>query len=261
MAYDMIILDIEQDIASITLNRPQQMNSLNLQMVREISDALDVCAASQEVRAIVITGIGDVFSSGDDIELLKMAEEMSIKEFIEIIKHQGCPALVRKLMSLPKPIIASVNGICFGAGSELAMACDHIIASNKATFGQLYVSAGLTGNTYLLPRYVGPKKALELLWTGKIISAEEAYQLGMINSVVVSTALVKTTYRIARNFAKGPTLAMGLAKKAVYEGLTLDAEQGLNLMCDIQGQLMMTEDYLEGLSAWLEDRRAHFKGK
>jgi enoyl-CoA hydratase/carnithine racemase len=261
MDFEYITLDITHDIATITLNRPLQMNSLDLETVQEMVDAIDICGSRKEVRVVVLTGVGDAFSAGVDIKSMSMAREMSAQEIAEAIETRDYPLIIKKLMSLPIPVIASVNGICLGAGTEIALACDYIIASNKATFGQLFVNVGLIGNTYLLPRVVGLKKALELIWSGKVISAEEAYQMGIVNQVVLADALIECTYKVARTFAKGPTMAMGMAKKAVYEALNMDLEQGLHVMCRIQGELMKSQDHQEGVAAFLEKRKPHFTGK
>ncbi len=256
-----VMLDITQEIATITLNRPQQLNSLNLEMIQKMGDAIDICGSRQEVRVVVLTGAGEAFSTGDDFQITSMDGEMSALEIADIIEQRGYPSFIRRVMSLPKPVIASVNGMCLGAGGEIALACDYIIASNKATFGQSFVNVGLLGNTYLLPRLIGSKKALELIWSGSIIGAEEAYQLGLVNSVVVADALVECTYKTARTFAKGPTKALGMAKKAVYEGLNMGLEQGLRVMCRMQGELMKSKDYQEGVVAFIEKRKPHFTGE
>ena len=261
MDFEHIALDIAQHIATITLNRPLQMNSLDLETIQECVDVIDICGSRQEVRVVVLTGAGEAFSSGVDIKSMGIADDMSAQEIAEVIEERGYTLIIEKLMSLPKPIIASVNGICLGAGTEIALACDYIVASNKATFGQLYVNVGLIGSTYLLPRVVGLKRALELIWSGKLISAEEAYQMGMVNQVVLADTLIECTYKVARTFAKGPTMAMGMAKKAVYESLNMDLDQGIHVMCRIQGELMKSHDHHEGVAAFLEKRKPHFTGK
>jgi len=261
MQFECITLDITKDIATITLNRPLQMNSLDLDTVQECVNAIDICAGREEVRVVVLTGAGEAFSSGVDIKSLRVATGMSAREIAEAIEERGYPLIIEKLMALPKPVIASVNGICLGAGTEIALACDYVIASNKASFGQLFVNLGLIGNTYLLPRVVGLKRALELIWSGKLISAEEAYQMGMVNQVVLADTLIECTYKVARTLAKGPTMAMGMAKKAVYEALNMDLTQGIHAMCMMQGEFMKSQDHREGVAAFLEKRKPHFTGK
>lgn len=260
MKYEQLLFEIQNQVATITLNRSQQLNSLNIEIVEEMAAALEECAKRQDVRVVVVTGSGPAFSAGDDIKIMEAASEMTASQIAEFIEIKAYIRVVKQLLDLPKPVIACVNGACYGAGSEIALACDYIIASNKASFGQLYVNVGLIGNTYLLPRTVGAKKALELIWSGKVISAEEAYQLGMVNKVVVAANLLENTYELARSLAQGPTLALGLAKKAVYQGLCLDLDQGLGLMCRFQGELMKTGDHREGVRAFIEKRKPQFTG-
>lgn len=261
MDYKYILFSIDQGIAHIAFNRPKEMNSLNLEIIEELMHAFSECEVNKNIRVAVLSGNDKVFSAGDDIKIMDMSRGKTKEEIVEIIKNKGYPILIKKIMSLNKPVISSVNGVCFGAGGELAMACDYVIASDKASFGQLYINLGLIGNTYLLPMHIGIKKALELIWTGKIIDAATALQLGMINKVVSESELTNETEKIARRFANGPTIAYGLAKKAVYGGATLGLDEGLSLMVSAQGALMKTEDHKEGVSAFLEKRKAVYKGE
>lgn len=260
MEYQYILFEVNQGIATLTLNRPKEMNSLNFEIIEELGHAIDQCADDRSIRVVTITGYGKIFSAGDDIKIMGMVKGKSEEEIAHTIEQKGYPTLIKKIMALPKPVIASVNGVCYGAGGEIALACDYIVASEKASFGQLYVNLGLIGNTYLLPRYVGIKKALELIWTGKIIDAQEALQLGMVNTVVAEDTLSDETEKIAKKFAKGPTIAYGLAKKAVYEGMNKNLEDGLSLMTNCQGILMKTNDHKEGVTAFLEKRKAVYNG-
>lgn len=260
MEYQYILFNVNQGVATITLNRPKEMNSLNLEIIQELGNAVDECARNKNIRVVVITGSGKVFSAGDDIKIMEMSKGKSEKEIADIIEQKGYPTFIKKIMALEKPVIASVNGICYGAGGEVAMACDYVIASEEASFGQLYINLGLIGNTYLLPRYVGVKKAIELIWTGKIIKAKEAQQLGMINTVVAAESLQDETMKIAKKLSNGPTAAYGLAKKTVYESMTLNLEEGLRLMTASQGVLMKTNDHKEGVTAFLERRKAVYNG-
>lgn len=260
MDFKYIMLEVEQGIATLTMNRSQE-NSINFAMLEEMVQAIELCASSPKVRVVVVTGANEVFSVGYDLEIVNMAREMPPAEAAEMIAEQGCARLIKKLMSMPKPVIACVNGACHGAGGEIAMACDYILASNKASFGQLYINIGLIGNSYLLPRLVGPRKALELIWTGKIISAEEAYQIGIVNSVVVAGLLVESTYKLARSFSQGPTLAMGMAKRAVYQSAHMDLDKGLKLVHQLQTELMKSKDHQEGVAAYFEKRKPVFCGE
>lgn len=261
MDYDNILFEVNNGIGTITINRPKEMNSLNLETIQELSSAVDECEDSADVRVIVLTGSNNVFSAGDDIKIMNMARTKTEIEVSKLINEEGYPSLIRKMMSSVKPIIGSINGICYGAAGELALACDYVLASDKASFGQLYIKLGLIGNTFLLPKHVGIKKAIELIWTGEIIKAEDALNLGMLNKVVKEEELQAQTEKIAGKFAKGPTKAYGLAKKAVYEGFDLNIDSSLTLMTKMQGSLMKSKDHQEGVMAFLEKRKAVYKGE
>jgi len=260
MDYQYILFHSDKGIATITMNRPNEMNCINLEMVQEISQAVDECEKNDQVRAVVVTGARNMFSAGDDIKMMELAGKMSEQEVAETIENKAYPVVIKRFMALPKPVIANVNGICFGAGGEIALACDYIIASDQASFGQLYINLGLIGNTYLLPKAVGARKALELIWTGKIINAEEALRIGMINKVVPAAALEEETAKLAGRMAKGPTLAYGHVKKALYGSLNMGADAAIRLMAASQGKLMKTKDHVEGVHAFMERRKPAFIG-
>lgn len=261
MAYEFLQYELESGIATLRLNRPKEKNSLNLELVAELCAAVDVCAADRQARVVVLTGAGSAFSAGDDIKIMGMAARMTPDEIAETIDRKGYPALIRKLRGLPKPVIAAVNGLCYGAGGELALACDYTIASQEATFGQLYINLGLMGNTWLLPRRVSAKKALDLIWSGRILSADEALALGIADQVVPAEKLEEATGKLAGRLAKGPTLAYGLAKQAVYRGMELGLDAGLTEMTALQARLMKSADHAEGVKAFLEKRKPVYKGE
>jgi 2-(1,2-epoxy-1,2-dihydrophenyl)acetyl-CoA isomerase len=261
MDFQFIRFNALQGIATIMLNRSREMNRLNLEMIKEMNAALELCRDDRSIRVLIITGGNRIFSAGDDLEIMEMMQEKSEAEIAAILAGEGYPSLIKKIIALPKPVIASVSGMCYGSGGEIALACDYVIASHKARFGQLSVHLGLLGNTYLLPRQIGVKKALELICTGKIITAEEAYQMGMINDVVSNGGLLEETQRMAQQLALGPTLAYGMAKKAVYDGGGMNVLDGLDLMCKLQGTLMKSRDHIEGRQAFLEKREPNFKGE
>lgn len=261
MPYEFITYWTKAGVATLTMNRPKEMNSLNLEIIAEMCAAVDEAAADEEVRVLVLTGAGNAFSAGDDIKIMGLAAKMTPDQIAETIDTQGYPALLRKLMTLPKPVIAAVNGVCYGAGGELALACDYTIAAQEAFFGQLYVNLGLMGNTWLLPRQVGVKKALELIWSGRIISAEEALGLGIADRVVPATELPEAVAQYAGRLAKGPTLAYGKAKLAVRQGMELGLDEGLKLMTALQAPLMKSADHAEGVKAFMEKRKPVYTGK
>ena len=261
MEFKYILFEVDQGVCTITLNRPDQMNSINPEVIKDLVEAIDICASRKDIKAIILTGAGKAFSAGDDIKVMETMEGYSASEIADIIETQGYPIFVKRMINLQKPIIACVNGLCYGAAGEIVLACDYIIASNKASFGQLYIKVATMGNTYLLPRAVGVRKALDLLWTGRIISVEEALQLGIVNEVVEAEALNEKVRAMALKLANGPTVAIGLAKKAVYESINMDLESGLRLMCEIQGELAKTKDNKEGYTAFVEKRKPNFTGE
>jgi 2-(1,2-epoxy-1,2-dihydrophenyl)acetyl-CoA isomerase len=260
MEYQYILFQVDKGIATITLNRPKEMNCINFEMVEEIAAAVDCCEKDEQIRAVVVTGASQMFSAGDDIKMMELAKTLSATEVAQTIDNKAYPVVIKRFMALPKPVIACVNGICFGAGGELALACDYVIASDQASFGQLYINLGLIGNTYLLPKAVGVRKALELIWTGKIINAAEALRLGMINKVVPAASLEEETAKLAGRMAQGPTLAYGYAKKVLHGSLNIGAEEAFKLMTSAQGKLMKTKDHQEGVQAFTERRKPAFTG-
>ncbi|PKN05212.1 MAG: 2-(1,2-epoxy-1,2-dihydrophenyl)acetyl-CoA isomerase [Deltaproteobacteria bacterium HGW-Deltaproteobacteria-9] len=260
MDYQYTLFQVDKGIATITLNRPKEMNCINFGMVEEVADAVDRCEKDGQIRAVVVTGANQMFSAGDDIKMMELAATMSGPEVAQTIESKAYPVVMKRFMALPKPVIACVNGICFGAGGELALACDYVIASDQASFGQLYINLGLIGNTYLLPQAVGARKALELIWTGKIINAEEALRLGMINKVVPAASLEEETAKLAYRMAQGPTLAYGYAKKVLRGSLNMEMDEAIKLMTDAQGKLMKTNDHREGVQAFTQRRKPAFTG-
>ena len=261
MEFKYILFEVEQGVCTITLNRPDQMNSISPEVIKDLVEAIDLCADRNDIRAVILTGSGRAFSAGDDIKVMETMEGHTAAEIADIIENQGYPILMKKMIALPKPVLACVNGMCFGAAGEIALACDYIIASDKASFGQLYIKVATMGNTYLLPKTVGVRKALELLWTGRIISVEEALRLGIVNEVVEAEALTEKVRDMALRLASGPTVAIGLAKKTVYESLNMELEPALRLMCEIQGELAKTKDNKEGYTAFVEKRKPNFTGE
>ncbi len=261
MEFKYILFEVDQGVCTITLNRPDQMNSINPDVIRDLVAAIDQCVNSKDIKVVILAGAGKAFSAGDDIKVMETMEGYTAPEIANIIETQGYPIFVKRLINMQKPVIACVNGLCYGAAGEIALACDYIIASNKASFGQLYIKVATMGNTYLLPRIVGARRALELLWTGRIISVEEALLLGIVDEIVEADALNEKVKTMALKLAAGPTVAIGLAKRAVYRSMNMDLEPGLRLMCEIQGELAKTRDNKEGYTAFVEKRKPNFIGE
>ena len=261
MTYEHILYELEDDVATVTLNRPDRLNALGLNMREEILDA--VLRAEKEARALVITGAGRGFCSGGDVK--EMAERRE-KEGDILQGEQDMPTRDRVVLALREmgiPSIASVNGVAAGAGCNLALACDIRIASSEARFGEVFVRRGLHpdwGGTFLLPWLVGTAKACELIFTGDIVDAEEALRLGMVNRVVPPDRLEEETRQFARRLAQGPPVAIRMAKRGIYKSMVEGLRSILEYESYAQSICSKTEDAAEGIKAFVEKREPHFKG-
>jgi enoyl-CoA hydratase len=247
--------------AIATINRPKQLNALNHHTISEIGAVLDEVAADPEVRALIITGSGErAFCAGADISELEALQTANEGHDHSRASH----AVLEKMERLEKAVIMAVNGYALGGGCELAMAGDIILASENASFGQPEVNLGIIpgfGGTQRLPRLVGRPKALELIFTGERISAQEALQLGLVNRVVPLPELLPTAEELAGKIAAKAPLAIALAKRAVYEGLELGLTAGNAQETAYFGLAVGTEDRREGTKAFLEKRQANWQGR
>ncbi len=261
MAYENVLLEQpEAGIYLLTVNRPKALNALNGQTLDEIGAAAAQVAADPEARVLLVTGAGDkAFVAGADIVQMRDFTAMEGKDF----SWRGMRAF-RSLEELAVPTIAVVNGYCLGGGCELAMSCDWILASDKAVFGQPEASLGVTpgfGGTQRLTRLVGRAMALELLTTARQVKAEEAKQLGLVNHVFSAETLMEEALRMARSIvSKGP-VAVRLAKEGVQRGQDLDLDNACLLESELFGLCFSTADQKEGMGAFLEKRKAQFRGK
>lgn len=256
-----ILLKIENKIAFITLNRPEVFNSFNRDMALSLQSILDDCETNNDVRAIVITGGGKAFCAGQDLKEVTSPELNP--GFKKILEEHYNPIILR-IRNIEKPIIAAVNGVAAGAGANIALACDIVVANQKAHFIQAFSLIGLipdSAGTFFLPRLIGFQKATALAMLGNKISAEEAERLGMIYKFVPSEEFEETIQRIAQRLANMPTKALGLIKKTFNQSLTNTLEEQLALESKHQIEAAETEDYAEGVSAFIEKRTPNFKGK
>jgi enoyl-CoA hydratase/carnithine racemase len=261
MKYQTLILTKENGIATIILNRPEVLNALNAKLSEELELAIEEVRKDNAVRVLVITGAGRGFCAGGDMKGLP------IKPGDVVATTAALEQLHRVLLSvrqLEKPVIASVNGVAVGGGCDLALMCDIRIASEDAKFGEAYVRVGGTadsGGTYLLPHLIGTAKACELLFTGDMIDAKEAERIGLVNKVVPADKLESTTRELAAKLAKGPSIAIGMMKTAIYRSLTQDIESALRYVVCMTSLCLQTEDAKEGIAAFAEKRPPVFRGK
>jgi len=262
MTNELVILEREGPIARITLNRPDSLNAFGEGMHEAMAAAIEAVAHDPAIRVAVITGAGRAFCSGGDIKKmveLKKAEHSAVfREYLEFGNH-----LVRSLRRMPKPVLASINGAAAGAGMNLALACDLRIASEQATFTQAFVRIGLHpdwGGTFFLPRLVGIGRAVEMFALGDTIGATEAHRLGMVNSVVPHERLAEETHKLATRLAEASPLPIALLKQFVSERLETELDRFMEHEVSAQMKCFESQDFAEGLKAFLEKRKPEFKG-
>ena len=259
MAYENIIYQAEDGIATITFNRPKALNALNAALLAEFSQALDEIAADENIRVLILTGAGDKsFVAGADINVLATFNSLTAKNF-----SQNGHAIIAKLQELPIAVIAAVNGFALGGGTEIAIACDFIYASENAKFGQPEINLGLIpgfGGTQRLPRLIGPNLAKELVFTGKMISAAEAEKIGLVNKVLPPDQLMEEVIKTAREIASKGRASLRAAKEAINYGLNTDLATGIHIEVESFGMCYGSSDSQEGTSAFLEKRKPAFKG-
>lgn len=259
MSFETIKYEVQDGIATITVNRPEVLNALNLQVLRDILVAIGRARSSQDVGVVVLTGEGRAFVAGADIAAMNNFCTFEALEFADL-GHE----VMRQFETLPKPVIAAVNGFALGGGTEIALGCDFIYASTKAKFGQPEVNLGIIpgfGGTQRLARSVGANKARELIFTGEVIDAAEAKRIGLVSDVFEPEALMEQVRAKAKLLqSKGP-LAVAAAKRAMDKGLDI----GLDAACELEKQtfvaLFGTEDQKEGMTAFVEKRKPNFKNR
>jgi 2-(1,2-epoxy-1,2-dihydrophenyl)acetyl-CoA isomerase len=261
--YETIIFTTDGPIATIKLNRPDKLNAFGGPMREEILDVLAKIGADDAVRAVIVTGEGRGFSAGGDIDHLKRLRENNDEEGFRQVLSNG-QRITKTMRSLPKPVIAAVNGPCAGAGFSFALGCDIRIASDAATFGASFSRIGLHpdwGGSWFLPKLVGSANACELIFTGSMISAEEAQRIGLVNRVVPHAELMPTALELATTVAKSAPRVVRLAKESIYRSLSSDMESAFTREGEVQMECFYSDDFLEGLTAFKEKRRPRFNGR
>lgn len=259
MEFNNILFSKEGSIAYITMNREESLNALNLKTIEELDKALDIIQEDDDVYLFILTGRGRAFVAGADILEMKELNSEGARKFAEIGQR-----VFRKIELMEKPSIAAVNGFALGGGCELSMACDIRIASNKAKFGQPETGLGVTpgfSGTNRLSRLVGLAKAKELIFTCDIISAEEAFRIGLVNMVVDSEELMDRANEMAAKIISKGQLAIRYSKTAINRSYETDIETGNLIEKDLFGLCFATEDQKEGMRAFVEKRKPDFKLK
>jgi 2-(1,2-epoxy-1,2-dihydrophenyl)acetyl-CoA isomerase len=262
MAYEKILLTRDAGLATITLNAPDRLNAVSRKMVAEIKQCWEELAADASVRAVLLTGAGRGFCAGAD--LADPDREASATADSGAALEKFFNPVIRAMRALPKPIVSAVNGVAAGVGMSFALASDIAIAGKSASFLQAFARIGLLpdgGSTWFLPRLVGDQRARALAMLAPQISAEQARQWGLIWEVVEDAALMPTATEIARKLADGPTLALARIKDALNRSTGNDLSQQLDVERDSQRVLGRTDDFKEGVAAFLAKRKADFKGK
>lgn len=262
MSYQNIVFDIQGGVARLTLNRPDRLNSFNTAMHAEVREALGSLRAG-EARVLVLTGAGRGFCAGQDLNDRAVAPGGAPADLGESVENNYKP-LVLALRSLPIPVIAAVNGVAAGAGANIALACDIVIAARSANFVQGFSKLGLvpdSGGTWTLPRLIGNARAMGLVLLGDKLSADQAVQWGLIWRSVDDPELSTVVGALAAQLAAAPTRGLARTKQALYEGWDRTLEDQLNIERDYQRELGYTADYAEGVAAFTQKRPPQFKGR
>jgi len=256
-----IQVEIKNQVAKLSLNRPEVFNSFNREMAFALQDALKDAAKNKEVRAILITGNGKAFCAGQD---LKEVTDPDLNPGFKAILEEHYNPIIQLIRETAKPVIAAVNGVAAGAGANIALACDVVIASEKAAFIQAFSKIGLvpdSAGTFFLPRLIGFQKASALAMLGDKVDAQEAERLGMIYKYFSAESFEEESEKLALKMAKMPTKALALTKEALNQSLTNNLDEQLALESKFQIEAASTADYKEGVNAFVQKRKPEFKGE
>lgn len=275
MEFRDVLYQVEEGIATITLNRPDQFNAFSLDMLKGWAYYLEKARDDEQVQVIVVTGNGKAFCAGGDVKTMNKGEGfiagvvpepdgpprgLQVKNSLMKIVHR----VALTLEDIDKPVICAVNGPAMGAGLDMALMCDIRIASENSVFAESYIKVGIVpgdGGAYYLPRLVGLAKALEMLWFGERIDAEEALRIGLVNKVVPTEDLLKETMAYAKRLAESPTIAIRMTKRAVYSALKTDLRTALDMVSSHMAIVTESADHKEAVQGFIEKRPPKFKGK
>lgn len=255
-----ILFNIEDAVATITLNRPDKLNSFNREMSLLMQEKLDECAVSKDIRCILITGAGKAFSAGQDLEEVTASDGPSISTILS--EHYN--PIIDRIRKLPKPVVAAVNGVAAGAGANIALCCDIAVAIQSSSFIQAFSKIGLipdSGGTFFLPRLIGWQKASALSMLGDKVTATDAERMGMIYKVFPDEEFKTAAIQIAKQLSMMPTRGLALTKHALNYSFTNNYEEQLKLEDKLQQEAALTYDYREGVEAFLQKRKPVFKGE
>jgi len=258
---DSLLFNTSGHIATITLNRPKAFNSVNRALALSFIDALDACKTDKNIRVIVISGEGKAFCAGQD--LTEVTDPENNPGFEKILEEHYAP-IIRRIREIEKPIVAKVNGVAAGAGANIALACDIVLATEKASFIQAFSAIGLvpdSAGTFFLPRLIGFQKAMAISMLGDKISAEEAERMGMIYKYFSTDDFEASSNKIINKLSLLPPIGLAYTKKAFNSSLTNDLNQQLEVENDLQIKASNTADYREGVAAFIEKRKPIFKGE
>ncbi len=263
MSNEFLSYEVAEGVATITLRRADVLNSFHRPMAAELQLSLASAAADESVRAVLLTAVGRAFSAGQDLAEAVPPGDGELPDVGDIVRDSYNP-IIRALRALPKPVVCAVNGVAAGAGANIALACDFVLAAENASFIQAFTRIGLiadSGGTFFLPRLVGPARAMSLMVLGEKLGAAEAHRLGMIHDVVPESTLHDVAVAFAQRLATMPTHAIALTKQAIHATWTNDLDAQLELEERLQREAGRSADYLEGVRAFQQKRPPEFKGK
>lgn len=263
MSFETVKYEINESVATVTMNRPEALNALSLQLTKDLRSAFEQ-AVADKARAVILTGEGRAFCSGGDLREMQMMwqKEGRIEAFLDE-PLKALHTVIQLIRETPIPFLAAVQGVCAGAGTNFALACDLIFAAENATFNEAFVRIGLSpdcGGSFFLPRAVGEKLAAELFMTGDTLSAERALQIGMINRVTTGENLMDEAMQMAKKLSLAPTAAIGRIKQMLNQTFSNDLSAQLNLEADLQIESGKSNDFKEGVQAFFEKRHPNFTG-